>query len=150
MKQLPLILDIFLLILVLPFGATTARAKSPPPPVTSYTVTSTADTTDGVCNVTNCTLREAIVDANANAYAGSVSILFSVNGRITLTSLLPSPNRGALGLNINATTHDIVISGNDTYQIMDNPPTSVLTLLNLIFAQGYTIAEGGAIKIWEI
>ncbi len=93
MKKLSLILDIFLLILVLPFGASTAKAAALPPPTpTSYTVNSISDPGDGICNETNCTLREAITAANANLYAGTVSILFSVNGRITLTSSLPSPN----------------------------------------------------------
>ena len=37
------------------------------PPASAITVTSSADTDDGTCNVANCTLREAVVAANTNA-----------------------------------------------------------------------------------
>jgi CSLREA domain-containing protein len=57
-------------------------------PLTTFTVNSLADTTDAQgCDATNCTLREAIAAANANAGADTIS--FSVNGTITLSSALP-------------------------------------------------------------
>src|SRR5215471_3824234 len=53
----------------------------------TYVVNSTADTDDGVCDGTNCTLREAINAANATA--GADTITFSVTGTILLESALP-------------------------------------------------------------
>ena len=44
----------------------------------TFTVNSTADTTDGVCDATNCTLREAILAANANP--GLDTIAFNLSG----------------------------------------------------------------------
>jgi len=55
-------------------------------------VNSTADTDDGVCNATNCTLREAINAANANS--GLDTITFNIPGTgvqtISPTSPLPA------------------------------------------------------------
>ncbi|MGH9941600.1 MAG: SBBP repeat-containing protein, partial [Pyrinomonadaceae bacterium] len=57
-----------------------------------FTVNSTADTNDGVCNAANCTLREAILAANAGAETDS--IIFNIPGSgvqaIAVTSPLPS------------------------------------------------------------
>jgi len=65
----------------------TARAQ-----MVTFTVNSTADTDDGTCNVTNCTLREAIAAANANA--GLDSIAFAIPGpggkQIAPLSALPA------------------------------------------------------------
>ncbi|MGH3584499.1 MAG: CSLREA domain-containing protein, partial [Mycobacterium sp.] len=55
-----------------------------------FTVNSTADTDDGVCNAANCTLREAI--NAANAAAGTDTIRFSIGSgakTIALLSELP-------------------------------------------------------------
>ena len=52
-----------------------------PTPVThaaTYIVNTLADTDDGVCDATNCTLREAINAANITA--GADTITFSVSG----------------------------------------------------------------------
>jgi CSLREA domain-containing protein len=56
----------------------------------TLTVNSTADTNDGVCDATNCTLREAINAANNQA--GVDTINFSVTGTINLLTPLPSIN----------------------------------------------------------
>ena len=50
-------------------------------------VNSLADPGDGTCDVLECTLREAINEANANA--GPDVIDFSVTGTINLTGALP-------------------------------------------------------------
>ena len=56
----------------------------------TFTVNSTADTDDGLCNATNCTLREAINAANANP--GTDTIHFSISsGPKTITPLSPLP-----------------------------------------------------------
>jgi CSLREA domain-containing protein len=57
----------------------------------TFTVNSTADTDDGVCNAANCTLREAIEAANASA--GADVIRFSIGSgakTISILSALPA------------------------------------------------------------
>ena len=74
------------LVLALAAPAGTTRAAA-----TTFTVTKTADTNDGVCD-TDCSLREAIAAANANA--GKDTIAFDIPGAgthtIQPTSALPS------------------------------------------------------------
>jgi CSLREA domain-containing protein len=53
---------------------------------TTFTVNSVADTDDGACTVTKCTLRDAINAANATP--GADTINFAVNGTINLTGPL--------------------------------------------------------------
>src|SRR5438094_6538095 len=67
------------------FGIGTARAAT-------YTVNSLADPGDGNCNAAECTLREAITQANANG--GGDTINFTVNGTINLSSELPNVSVG--------------------------------------------------------
>ena len=56
----------------------------------TYTVNSTADTDDGVCNAANCTLREAINAANANA--GTDTIRFVIgSGQKSIVPLSALP-----------------------------------------------------------
>jgi CSLREA domain-containing protein len=56
----------------------------------TFTVNSTADTDDGVCNAANCTLREAI--AAANAAPGADVIHFAIgSGAKTIALLSPLP-----------------------------------------------------------
>jgi uncharacterized repeat protein (TIGR01451 family)/CSLREA domain-containing protein len=83
---------------------------------TTYTVNSTADTTDGLCDATNCTLREALTAANANA--GADTIDFSVTGTITLTSVMPNID------------DDVTISG---------PGANVLTVIRDASASAFRI-----------
>jgi CSLREA domain-containing protein len=55
--------------------------------VVNYLVNSLADPGDGICDTSECTLREAITEANADA---ALSIIeFDVSGTINLTSQLP-------------------------------------------------------------
>ncbi len=53
-----------------------------------FVVNTDADTDDGTCDVSNCTLREAINAANADVYDAN-TITFAANYTITLTSALP-------------------------------------------------------------
>jgi CSLREA domain-containing protein len=55
---------------------------------TLFTVNSTADTDDGVCDATNCTLREAI-NAAGNDDLINFSSLFNTPPTINLLSVLP-------------------------------------------------------------
>ena len=72
-----------LLLLVLVGFASAVRGAT-------YTVNATADTDDGVCNAANCTLREAINAANANA--GTDTIRFVIgSGPKSIAPLSPLP-----------------------------------------------------------
>src|SRR5687768_5418676 len=56
----------------------------------TYTVNTTADDIIGVCDATHCSLREAIIDANANAGADTIS--FSIGtGVQTISPTSPLP-----------------------------------------------------------
>ncbi|MCJ7667208.1 MAG: CSLREA domain-containing protein, partial [Anaerolineae bacterium] len=92
---------------------TSALPKPSPSLVIAYvTVNSTTDPGDGICNSTECTLREAI--NAANAFAGENIISFNIpinspgcNGvtcTITLSSDLPAINGLSTGTTIDGTT----------------------------------------------
>ncbi len=73
-----------------------AAAASPGPPsafAATFTVNSTADTYDGVCDGTNCTLRESITAANANVGLDTISFNITAGPgtlkTITIASELP-------------------------------------------------------------
>ncbi|HEY3662515.1 MAG TPA: choice-of-anchor Q domain-containing protein [Chthoniobacterales bacterium] len=68
------------------------RYSGPPPPPTLFPVNTIDDHNDGVCNVTDCTLREAITAANAHVGETLVQVNFvsGLTGVIQLTAALPS------------------------------------------------------------
>ena len=88
------------------------------PGAQTYTVNSLLDPGDGICNSSECTLREAITAANTNA--GSVdTIIFTVTGTITLGADLPAltdsvnitgPGMASLAIDGAGTHHLIVIN----------------------------------------
>lgn len=113
----------------------------------TYTVTKLADTNDGTCNA-DCSLREAIAAANANAGADTV-IASTVTGTMTLDVLvsgfyfirvtdaltLIGPGAGALTLDgRNASRFFSVIN-----------PKADFTVRGLTLANGHTVGHGGAI-----
>ncbi len=70
--------------LLLVLSAALARAAT-------FTVNSTADTDDGVCNAANCTLREAINAANANPGTDTIRFQIGTGAKtIALLSALPA------------------------------------------------------------
>ncbi|MBK1633243.1 hypothetical protein CKO31_21305 [Thiohalocapsa halophila] len=71
----------------------------------TFTVTKTADTADGVCD-TDCSLREAIIAANANPGADDITLPV---GSYTLT-LTGTPEEGALTGDLDI-TDDLTING---------------------------------------
>jgi CSLREA domain-containing protein len=61
----------------------------------SFVVNTTSDTNDGTCNTTHCSLREAIIAANANAGADTISFAIGTGVQtIKPTSLLPNITGG--------------------------------------------------------
>ena len=112
---------------------------------TAFTVNSTADTDDGDCNVSNCTLREAITAAMVGAAADTIS--FSVDGTITLGSVLPSVMPAGGALTIDGAGHTITISGNDAVRVFYVASGASLTLQNLTLTHGHAeIHDGGGVE----
>lgn len=116
----------------------------------SLTVDSLADiiAADG-----ECTLREAIQNANNNAAtnvdctagSGADTITFSVSGTITLGSVLPSI-ADAAGLTMDGTGQTVTISGNNLVSVVAVGNLASLTLNNLTIANGNTRIYGGGIE----
>lgn len=112
----------------------------------SFIVNTLADHDDGVCDTTDCTLREAISGAPANS-----AITFSVTGTITLTG-----GEMAIAKNLTiqgpSSTQGITISGNGASRIFLISGSAV-NLSNLSLSGGngvggtYINGYGGAIHI---
>ncbi|MDD2922368.1 MAG: CSLREA domain-containing protein, partial [Anaerolineales bacterium] len=107
---------------------------------TTYTVTKLADTNDGVCDVADCSLREAI-----GAAKDSDNIIFAVG--LSGTSTLASPLTVANDITITGpTSSTITLSGNDTTRIFDIQSGAAVQLSYLTLDHGYVLdGNGGAI-----
>jgi CSLREA domain-containing protein len=114
-----------------------------PQPGPTFTVNANADTDDGTCGVTDCTLREAINAANAQAGANTV-IFDGVSEPIILTSALPLivASGGDLGIDGGQT---VEISGDNAYPIFQLGLNANLTLHGLVLTEA-TAAYGAAIN----
>jgi CSLREA domain-containing protein len=114
-----------------------------------YVVNSLADNTS---NDSQCTLREAIQEANNGTDTdcpGSPSnandtITFSVSGTITLSSPLPAIVSGQGALTIDG-GGSITVSGNNLVQVMVVNSGADLTLRNITIANGSSGGGGGGI-----
>ncbi|TMC67956.1 MAG: CSLREA domain-containing protein [Chloroflexi bacterium] len=93
---------------------------------TTYTVTKTADTADGVCD-SDCSLREAIIAANANT--ATVDTISIPAGTFTLTRCCVNEN--------SASTGDLDILNN-------------LTFINAAGASSTIIDGGGIDRVFEV
>jgi CSLREA domain-containing protein len=115
---------------------------SPAHAATTITVNSSADPGDGICDATECTLREAI-----DAAATGDTIIFSPTlsgSTITLSSF------GSLDimndLTIDGSNNAITISGDHSTQVFCVCPGAQLALKNLTVAEGDDISDiGGGI-----
>lgn len=91
----------------------------------AYIVNSTADTDDGVCDATNCTLREAIKAANSSGGAGTITFSLPPNATITLAGTQLPPIMVDLVID-GRTAVNLTISGNNTSRVLvigPNPPS---------------------------
>lgn len=109
----------------------------------TYTVNSLADTSDGSCNSTHCTLREAIDLANGTAAADTIQ--FSVSGTITITELLPGILSTGGALDIDGSGHNVDISGAGVHRVFWVPSGGRLNLKNLDIRKAYTTVSGAGI-----
>ena len=125
-------------------GDVTYTPPSPPPvPPTVWHVDSAADTTDGLCGGTNCTLREALTDAQPGDTI-VFSSLFATPQTISVGSALPAiagnltitgPGANLLTVRATATGFSLLTVSSGTVSV------SGLTLAN-----GSTTDYGGGIK----
>ncbi|HEX2907336.1 MAG TPA: choice-of-anchor Q domain-containing protein [Phototrophicaceae bacterium] len=101
--------------------------------VQSFLVNTAADGSDGLCDETHCTLREAILAANTNA--GTDTIVFNIIGTaphtLVLTSALPAISQPVI---IDATTNPDFAG----------TPLIELNGTGLGTADGFTITGGGS------
>jgi uncharacterized repeat protein (TIGR01451 family)/CSLREA domain-containing protein len=129
-------------------GVTGPSQKSP---ATVFTVNSTADTTDGICDAANCTLREAIIAANANP--GPDSIVFNIGSGTPSIAIVGSPlpsisdpisidgnTGGATRVEINGSGLDGELTG---LSITAGSSTIKSLVINRFGAQGIAISAGG-------
>ncbi len=101
----------------------------------------------------NCTLREAIANANADsdttggdcqAGAGEDTISFMINGTILLASTLNISDTDRL--TIDGIDRSVTLSGNYTARVLQVNTGAALTLKNLTVANGFVTSNGGAIN----
>ena len=111
-------------------GGLSIGTCTPPCVPSNPIVTTTADNGAG-------SLRQAILDACPGS-----TITFSVSGTITLNSTLPPINND---LTIDGTGRSIIVSGNNSVQVMIVNSGKALTLLNLTIANGKCGCRGGGI-----
>jgi CSLREA domain-containing protein len=112
---------------------------------TIYIVNVDADTDDGVCDVTNCTLREAINAANATG--GQINFAPNVTGSISLLTPLPTITNGNAivingpGAGVLAVKRDASVSA---LRIFDINGGGVYTISGLGINDGDVRPIGGA------
>lgn len=134
--------------------ASTAKA-------TSYTVTKTADTNDGSCSSSDCSLREAIVAANASTstpHTISFSIPTSDSGcvsgvcTISPTSAMTSLTRGSTTINgysqsgASSNTNSFPSALNGTLAIVLKGTSAGSTAKGLTIASSSNVIKGLVIK----
>ena len=108
-------------------------------PGPDFIVNTDADTDDGTCDVSSCTLREAIDAANANADASEIT--FAGDYTITLGSTLPQI---ATEMTIDGSGYTITIDGGDSVQLFYVASTGNFTVNQATLQNGFA-TEGGAI-----
>ena len=111
-----------------------------------FTVTATApslEVTSLLDDGSSGTLRWAITQANANSGGIYDSIIFGVQGTITLTSDFPAITQGLVvtGTGVDTT----IIDGNNAYRVISNNGNRTIILQNMTLKQGKN-ASGGLVN----
>ncbi|MBI5297812.1 MAG: S-layer homology domain-containing protein [Chloroflexi bacterium] len=127
---------------ILPEADYIAAYGIPPHVPTTYTVTKLADADDGVCDVADCSLREAIsvaVDSDSIVFAAGLS-----GGTITLASPLTVAKDIAI---VGGTVSNLItLSGNDAVRLFNIQSGAAVQLSYLTLTHGYVLDDnGGAI-----
>lgn len=103
-------------------------------------VNSLADTDDGVCNVSNCTLREAIAAANANPthnaiYFAVTGTIERAGGQLTIDSDVTINGPGARALTVH---------GNGTSRVFEIRPNRTSALYGMTISEGTYLSSDSA------
>jgi CSLREA domain-containing protein len=114
----------------------------------TWTVNSLDDSSDGACNATNCTLREAITAANAAADADLIDFSSGVTGTLMLSSALPALNTD---ISIQGPGAEVLaISGTETPDFYTswrifNVTGGTVVISGLTIKKGYANGNGGGV-----
>jgi CSLREA domain-containing protein len=117
---------------VLALGGAAGLARPANAAGTTYTVNSTADPGDGVCDATECTLREAIDAANANLGTDTIDFDLSGSPPYTITPATALP----------AITESVVIDGTTQAGYSSGSPVIELDGTQASLAGGINGANG--------
>jgi CSLREA domain-containing protein len=118
-----------------------------------WTVNTLADSNDGSCTPTICSLRDAITAANSDS--GDYIYLLNLVGTITLTSPLPAITADMIFMGPGFTTdylegpygmNLLTVSGNNLYPVFTITSGHV-AIYGLVIANGYNSANGGGIYV---
>ncbi|MEX0800812.1 MAG: right-handed parallel beta-helix repeat-containing protein [Dehalococcoidia bacterium] len=111
-----------------------------PAQAATFTVTKTADTADGTCDA-DCSLREAIIAANANAEADIINVpagtYVLTSGELEITSDITINGAGA---------SSTVVDGNGSSRVFHISDTGATVVINDLTAQNGDAANGGGIE----
>ncbi len=117
----------------------------------SFIVTTAADHDDGICNATDCTLREAINAANAQPGNNTITFAPAVTGTIQLGSPLPHLDGSIAIQGPGADRLTIRRNTGGTYRIFTVNPSAIVSMSGLTLtngnAGGETVQNGGAILV---
>jgi hypothetical protein len=115
----------------------------------TFTVGSSADTSGAtdcaVATNTDCTLRDAIEDANGDA-GSTITFASGLTGEITLTSGLPILN---VAMTVSGPgAGQLAVSGDDANRVfdVDTPPGADVLISGLTIAHGATLSVGAGIR----
>jgi len=130
--------------------AVTALAAAPSARASVYTVTRTDDTADGACN-TDCSLREAILAANANH---GPDVILLPAGTYTLTLAGAGEDQGALGdldlrddlTLVGASADTTVIDGGQLDRVFDVLAGVHAEISGVTIRNGRVAGPGGGIR----
>ncbi|MCX7070594.1 MAG: choice-of-anchor D domain-containing protein [Gammaproteobacteria bacterium] len=123
----------------------------------SLVVNSTVDTSDGVCDATHCTLREAINAANANAGDDSITFAPALSGQTTVLASTLNIVAGKGSLNVTGpvagSAAGYTVDGNNAVQLFTIAGGSSASSPNVVTFKGLTLTRalgagknGGAIN----
>jgi hypothetical protein len=131
-------------------GATLALA-GPAQAATTFTVGTNADTTGASdCTTptnTDCSLRQAILDANTNPGSDTIVFASSLSGQTIVLGSDPAKITEAVAIQ-GPGAGQLTVDGNGTYRDFDVEPTSagdVVSISGLTITDGYASANGGAV-----
>jgi CSLREA domain-containing protein len=105
----------------------------------NYVVNTVADHDDGTCGGADCTLREAINQANAAETNSSLIITFSVLGTITLNSELGITRSMTI---TGPAARNLVIGGNSAHRIFDISAGNI-SISGVTIRDGNFVTDGG-------